>query len=153
VPPVDPEAVARRAGPPSTTAEIRNRMTACSAGRDTRPEILVRQELHRRGVRYRVGSRIELPGRRAVRPDLVWKGRRLAVFIDGCFWHVCPEHHVPPRTNLDYWGPKLARNQERDREQTAALEAMGWIVLRFWEHEAPGFVAGCIEHVLTKGKA
>lgn len=144
MPPVSRDAVARRSGPPSTTDEIRNRMTACSAGRDTKPEMLVRQELHRRGVRYRVGSRIELPGRRAVKPDLVWKGRRLAVFVDGCFWHVCPTHHKPPRTNLEYWTPKLARNVERDAEQTAALMLLGWTVLRFWEHQGAIEVADTI---------
>jgi DNA mismatch endonuclease (patch repair protein) len=120
-------------------------MTACSAGRDTKPEMAVRRLLHEAGVRYRVGSPIKLPGRRAVKPDLVWKIRKLAVFIDGCFWHVCPEHHNPPKTNLDYWVPKLARNVARDREQTAALEALGWRVLRFWEHDDPAYVAAIVE--------
>lgn len=150
MPPRDPEAAARRAGPPSTSDEIRNRMRACSTGRDTGPEMALRRELHKRGVRYRVGPRIELPGRRAVRPDLVWKGRKVAVFVDGCFWHGCPDHARAPRTNLEYWVPKLERNRQRDLEQTAALEALGWAVLRFWEHERPEFVAGCVQHVLDK---
>ena len=91
MPPVDPEAVARRAGPPSTTDEIRNRMRACSAGADTAPELALRRELRARGrTGYRVSPSIELPGRRAVRPDLAWIGRRVAVFVDGCFWHCCP---------------------------------------------------------------
>lgn len=110
-------------------------MRANSAGRDTAPELALRRELHRAGVRFRVGSRIDLPGRRPVRPDLVWAGRRLAVFVDGCYWHVCPHHGRPPKSNLEYWVPKLAANQRRDREQTAALEALGWEVLRFWEHD------------------
>lgn len=149
MPPTTPDAVARRNGPLSTTDEIRNRMRSCSAGRDTKPEILVRQELWARGVRgYRVGPRIELPGRRAVRPDFAWIGRRIAVFVDGCFWHSCPRHGRPPKTNLDYWVPKLARNVERDREQTAALEALGWTVLRAWEHQNPGLVAGLVQHLL-----
>ena len=149
MPPVDPEAVARRAGPPSTTDEIRNRMRACSAGADTAPELALRRELRARGrTGYRVNPSIELPGRRAVRPDLAWIGRRVAVFVDGCFWHCCPEHYRPPKTNLDYWLPKLQRNVERDAIQTALLEAAGWTVLRAWEHQDPGLVAGLVEHLL-----
>lgn len=135
MPPVNPAAVARRSGPPSTTDEIRNRMRANSAGRDTGPEMALRRELHGMGVRYRLGHRIELPGRRAVKPDLTWREARVAVFVDGCFWHQCPDHGRAPKSNLDYWVPKLARNVERDQAQTAALHALGWKVLRLWEHE------------------
>lgn len=110
-------------------------MVANSAGRDTAPEMSLRRHLHAMGVRYRVGHRIELPGRRAVKPDLAWRRRRLAVFVDGCFWHACPHHGRPPKSNTDYWIPKLAANQRRDYEQTAALVGLGWTVMRFWEHE------------------
>jgi DNA mismatch endonuclease, patch repair protein len=110
-------------------------MVANSAGRDTAPEMALRRSLHGMGVRFRVGHKIELPGRRAVKPDLAWRRRRLAIFVDGCFWHACPAHGRPPKSNVDYWEPKLARNRERDYEQTAALVSLGWVVLRFWEHE------------------
>lgn len=148
MPPVNPRAVAARNGPPSTTDEIRNRMRSCSAGAHTKPEMRLRRALHARGIRYRLHTRIEIPGRRAVRPDIVWKSERLAVFVDGCFWHGCPEHANPPKSNLDYWVPKLARNVERDREQTEALIALGWRVVRIWEHELKTDAAA--EHVALR---
>lgn len=104
-------------------------------GRDTRPEIAVRQLLHARGFRYRVDHRLE-PGLRT-RADIAFTRRRIAVFIDGCFWHGCPIHRTAPKRNADYWTPKLTRNIERDLETNSALEALRWSVLRFWEHEDP----------------
>lgn len=103
--------------------------------RDTKPELEVRRLLHAAGLRYRVDYRLAPPLR--VRGDIVFTRAKLVVFIDGCFWHGCPEHRTIPKRNADYWGPKLARNIERDRETDAALEALGWTVLRFWEHERP----------------
>jgi DNA mismatch endonuclease, patch repair protein len=73
-------------------------------------------------------------GRSKPRPDVVFTRAKVAVFVDGCFWHSCPDHGTSPTRNADYWGPKLARNAERDREQTAALKAAGWTVVRIWEH-------------------
>lgn len=108
--------------------------------RDTTPELSVRRLLHAAGLRYRV-DHAPLPSQRRRRADIVFTRRRIAVFIDGCFWHGCPEHFVPPKANADYWGPKIARNRERDSETTAALEHEGWTVLRFWEHEDPREVA------------
>jgi DNA mismatch endonuclease (patch repair protein) len=101
--------------------------------RDTGPELLVRRALHARGLRFRVDLRPEPTLR--TRADIVFTRRRIAVYIDGCFWHVCPVHGTSPKANADYWTPKLARNVERDLESTAALESLGWIVLRFWSHE------------------
>lgn len=103
--------------------------------RDTKPELALRSAAHAMGARYRVDYLIRVPGLR-VHPDLVFTRRRVAVFVDGCFWHRCPEHATNPRANADYWGPKLLRNVERDREVDSALAAEGWIVLRIWEHEA-----------------
>ncbi|MFC4138529.1 MULTISPECIES: very short patch repair endonuclease [unclassified Microbacterium] len=100
--------------------------------RDTAPELRVRRRLHAEGYRYRVDY-APLGGRR--RADIVFTKAHVAVFIDGCFWHSCPEHGTAPRSNAGYWGPKLARNAERDRETDALLTAAGWCVLRFWEHE------------------
>jgi DNA mismatch endonuclease (patch repair protein) len=110
---------------------------------DTRPELAVRRLIHARGLRYRVAHRIALPELK-VRPDIVFTRQRLAVFIDGCFWHGCPDHGTSPRSNPAYWDSKIARNQERDQQIDAALEANGWSVLRAWEHEAPEIVAAAV---------
>lgn len=96
----------------------------------TKPEMLLRRELHRRGLRFRV-NHPSLPGR----PDLAFTRVQLAVFVDGCFWHLCPLHAVLPKNNGQWWRAKLHRNVERDREKDAALSALGWRVLRIWEHE------------------
>lgn len=102
--------------------------------RDTAPELALRSALHRAGFRYRCDFRIDLPGGR-VRPDIVFTRRRVAVFVDGCFWHCCPEHGSKPSVNQSYWSPKLARNMERDARNTAWLTEAGWTVVRIWEHE------------------
>lgn len=107
--------------------------------RNTAPEIAVRSALHRRGLRFRKNQR-PVPGLRCS-ADVVFPGVRIAVFIDGCYWHRCPTHGTRPTTNADYWTAKLDRNVERDRRADADLTAAGWIVLRFWEHELPNKVA------------
>ncbi|MGH9025335.1 MAG: very short patch repair endonuclease [Acidimicrobiia bacterium] len=108
--------------------------------RDTRPERLVRSRLHALGLRYRVDYRIDV-GAHRVRADVAFTGLQIAVFVDGCFWHGCPEHGNRPRVNTAYWGPKLRRNFERDQRNTRELEAAGWTVLRIWEHEEPDAAA------------
>ena len=102
------------------------------ASRDTGPELAVRRELYRRGLRYRVSYRPE-PGIRRV-PDITFTRAKVVVFIDGCFWHSCPEHGTMPTANQDWWRAKLARNFERDRETDRLFEERGWQVMRFWEH-------------------
>jgi DNA mismatch endonuclease (patch repair protein) len=114
--------------------------------RDTAPELRIRRMLHARGLRYRVATR-PLPNRRWT-ADLVFRGPRVAVFIDGCFWHGCPEHFSVPRTNPAYWGPKIARNQERDAIVDGELESAGWRVVRIWEHEDPATAARLIEEAV-----
>jgi DNA mismatch endonuclease, patch repair protein len=101
--------------------------------RDTTPELELRSELHRRGYRYRVDRR----PRRGVpsRADLVFGPAKVAVYVDGCFWHSCPEHGTMPRSNEAFWQDKLAGNQERDAKVNALLAAAGWTVVRIWEHE------------------
>ncbi len=101
--------------------------------RDTKPEQLIRRMVHAQGLRYRVAAR-PLPDLRRT-ADLVFRPAKVAVFIDGCYWHGCPEHYVPPRTNPGYWSDKVARNMARDRDTDERLTAAGWLVLRFWEHE------------------
>lgn len=103
--------------------------------RDTKPELALRRLLHVAGYRYRVDYRIDLPDGSRVRPDIVFTKRKVAVFVDGCFWHGCPEHGVAPKTNQGYWGPKLERNVARDSANTAQLVEAGWAVIRVWEHE------------------
>lgn len=103
--------------------------------RDTKPEVQVRRLLHAAGLRYRVDHPALASDRRR-RADIVFTKRRIAVFIDGCFWHGCPQHFIAPKANADYWGPKIARNRERDSHTTTQLEAEGWTVLRFWEHQS-----------------
>jgi DNA mismatch endonuclease, patch repair protein len=101
---------------------------------DTKPELALRHALHRLGYRYRKDYRLDLDSGRRVRPDIAFTARKVAVFVDGCFWHACPEHGSKPRANEWYWGPKLVRNVERDRINDAALILAGWTVVRLWEH-------------------
>jgi len=102
---------------------------------DTKPEIALRRALHHQGYRFRKDYRLDLADGKRVRPDIAFTARRVAVFVDGCFWHACPEHGSKPANNTWYWGPKLQRNVERDRVADAALSAAGWDVVRIWEHE------------------
>jgi len=101
---------------------------------DTKPELALRHALHRLGYRYRKDYRLDLVSGRRVRPDIAFTARKVAVFVDGCFWHACPEHGSKPRANEWYWGPKLIKNVERDRINDAALILAGWTVVRLWEH-------------------
>lgn len=119
--------------------------------RDTEPELLVRRILHSRGVRYRVDTAPE-PGLRC-RADLVWRRLRLAVFVDGCFWHGCPEHATRPKANQAWWAQKLDANIARDRRIDAYLGNRGWTVMRFWEHEDPVAVADSICAQLSRLRA
>lgn len=119
---------------------------------DTKPEVALRSELHRRGLRFRKDHPIRVEGRRPIRPDVVFTRARVAVFVDGCFWHGCPDHQVIPKSNPDYWIPKLRRNIERDREVDTALKGDGWTVLRFWEHEDPRSAATGVDAAVRAGR-
>jgi len=110
--------------------------------RDTRPELDVRRLLHGRGMRYRVTYPVPGLTRRSI--DIAFTRARVAVFLDGCFWHGCPEHGTRPHANADWWDVKLQRNAERDVETDRFLRASGWTVLRFWEHEDARLVADIV---------
>jgi DNA mismatch endonuclease (patch repair protein) len=100
----------------------------------TGPEIVLRSALHRAGYRYRVNGGVGLPGT----PDIVLPKFRLAIFVDGCFWHGCPQHGTVPKSNTEFWTTKILRNQQRDRQALKALRGCGWSVIRVWEHEIKG---------------
>ena len=116
--------------------------------KDTKPEVDVRRILHARGLRYRVTFPVPEHRRRTI--DIAFTRARVAVFIDGCFWHRCPEHGSQPRANSEWWGRKLAANVERDVETSRALEEQGWVVLRFWEHQEPSLIADEIQAAVLR---
>ncbi|KAF4405859.1 very short patch repair endonuclease [Streptomyces lycii] len=117
----------------ASSAANRRNMQAIRS-RDTKPEQTIRRLVHAQGLRYRVCAR-PLPDLRRT-ADMVFRPAKVAVFIDGCYWHGCPEHYVSPKTNPGYWSDKVARNVARDRDTDARLHEAGWTVLRFWEHES-----------------
>lgn len=110
---------------------------------DSKCEVALRSHLHRRGLRFRKDLLVRVEGLR-VHPDVVFTKAKVAVFVDGCFWHGCPTHATTPKSNTSYWGPKLAANGMRDRRVDAALAAGGWTVIRIWEHEDPHAAAALI---------
>lgn len=133
----------------ASSPATRRRMQTMATGRDTAPELALRRELVRRGRRgYRIDRDLQLPGVRR-RADIAWVGRRIAVFVDGCFWHACPKHGTRPATNAGYWTAKLARNVARDQQTEKIAAENGWTVIRIWEHESPSAAADKIENVLT----
>jgi len=120
-------------------------MVACR-NRDTAPEMAVRSAVHSMGLRFRVAAR-PLPDLRRT-ADLVFRRARVAVHVDGCWWHGCPEHSRPAKTNGLYWHPKIAANKARDTDTDERLRAAGWISLRFWEHDEPIAVAAEVARVV-----
>lgn len=127
-----------------TRSEIMSRIRR----KDTGPEKALRSALWELGLRYRVDLRVE-----GVHVDVAFPPAKAAIFVDGCFWHSCPEHGTKPRSNKSYWLPKLRRNKSRDQAQTNALRRAGWTVLRFWEHECtsdPGNVADRVAETLPR---
>lgn len=114
---------------------------------DTRPERLLRSALHRQGLRFRKDYPVEAGGVR-VRVDVVFPARKLAVFVDGCFWHRCPQHGTDPRSNREFWERKLSRNVERDTKVNSALKRAGWTVVRCWEHEPADMAARRVRNTL-----
>ena len=116
--------------------------------RDTPFELAVRRRLHASGLRYFVDRSIR--GVSRARPDVIFPSSKVAVFLDGCFWHCCPFHGSTPSANGDWWRRKLAANASRDRRHNCELRRAGWQVLRFWEHEEPEEVAAAIRATVKR---
>lgn len=126
----------------------RSSMMSRIRGTSTEPETVLRSALWKRGLRYRVNAKTPVG-----RPDVVVESKKLAVFIDGCFWHGCPLHYVRPRTRDEFWSAKLAENVARDMRQVDELEALGWRVVRVWEHEVFTNLDGIVERILASSDA
>ncbi|MFD3542747.1 very short patch repair endonuclease [Streptomyces sp. NPDC058662] len=146
-PPASPPPVP--AAPVPSSAGVSARMSR-QASRDTAQEMAVRRLLHASGLRYRVN--VPVPGMPRRTIDIAWSGARVAVFLDGCFWHGCPQHATRPAANAQWWRAKLDANTARDRGTSAHLEAAGWTVLRFWEHEDPADVAAAVRDALRTSR-
>ncbi len=121
-----------------TRSEIMRRV----GRRDTGPELSLRRALHAHGLRFRIERRVE-----GVKADIVFTAARVAIFVDGCFWHSCPIHGTKPGSNTGYWLPKLTTNAQRDLRQTARIEAAGWAVVRVWEHDCKDACPATAERV------
>lgn len=147
-----PRAAASEGSPPASWASsvaTRNVMRA-NRRRDTKPELALRSALHRLGYRYRVDAP-PLAGL-SRRADLVFTRQRVAVFVDGCYWHGCPEHFSTPATNTEYWSGKIARNRERDADTDARLRQEGWSPVRVWEHEPLETAVERVASTLTEAR-
>jgi DNA mismatch endonuclease (patch repair protein) len=132
----------------ASTAAARRTMLG-NAQRESAPEIALRSAVHRLGIRFRVGAKPAGIGRSA---DLVLTRARVAVFLDGCFWHKCPEHFRLPATNTGYWQGKIDGNARRDRETDARLRAAGWTPVRIWEHELPDQAAARVSALVSAAR-
>ena len=116
---------------PLETTSQRSRLMARVRRAGTAPELMLRKELHKAGLRYRLDGGRGLPGT----PDLVFRASKVAIFVDGCFWHGCPKHGTRPKTNTSFWTAKISRNRERDRQVGQELRSQGWRVFRFCERQ------------------
>jgi DNA mismatch endonuclease (patch repair protein) len=130
--------------PPASSRQVRLRMQA-TGRRDTPCELAIRSAVHHLGLRFRVDW--QLPGCRR-RADMAFIQPKVAVMIDGCFWHSCPLHSTMPQANRAWWRAKLSANVRRDKDTDHRLAQLGWSVLRFWEHEDPGKAANRIARVV-----
>jgi DNA mismatch endonuclease (patch repair protein) len=129
----------------ASSPAVRNVMRG-NKGRDTRPELALRSAVHALGMRYRVGLRPVPQVRRTA--DIVFPKARVAVFLDGCFWHGCPEHHRPAQKNSEFWLTKIKGNKTRDADTDTRLREAGWQVIRIWEHEDPIVAAEIIRNAI-----
>ena len=137
--------------PPSASSDNARAVMVGNRGADTRPERALRSALHARGLRFFKNRRPEPTIR--CRADIVFPSERVAVFVDGCFWHRCPIHGTSPRVNSPYWAAKLDRNVARDKRNDSALQERGWRVIRIWEHDSPHPGAKSIADLLDQVRA
>lgn len=135
--------------PPAASSEEARRRMQANRGRDTGPERMLRSALHRLGLRFRLHRPI-VPGVRR-RPDVVFPSARVAVFVDGCFWHGCPRHGTQAKANAAFWTDKIATNRRRDVDTDRRLREAGWQVVRVWEHEEPDVGAKRVAQVVRRG--
>jgi len=141
----------RRVPYPEARSLASSNWARSASNRESKPAVRIRSELHRLGLRFRKEYRIILPGA-PVRADIVFTASKLVVFVDGCFWHSCPQHGRIPGRNSNYWEPKLENNVARDRRVDLELARAGWHVLRVWEHVPPHDAAVSIASVLKAGE-
>lgn len=134
---------------PSSEAASRRMSNIRQTG--TTAEIAIRQELFRRGFRYRVDFKVLAKPRRIA--DVVFPRQKIAIFVDGCFWHGCPDHATWPKRNAEFWRQKIEANRLRDTDTNRRLQQLGWTVLRFWEHEDITHAAYIIERYVTATRA
>lgn len=130
--------------PPPTAA--RSRLMGRVRHSGTTPELLLRRALWSAGLRYRLQTKTRLPGS----PDITFPRVKVAIFVDGCFWHGCPLHGTRPKTRSEFWSAKINRNQARDLEVDAKLAAMGWVVVRLWEHEVTTSLVECVARIRSE---
>lgn len=112
--------------------------------KNTRPELILRGALWNQGFRYRTSAKLR------GKPDIVFTKAKVAVFVDGCFWHACPKHLIWPKNNAAFWKAKIIGNKVRDKRVTAALKRDGWSVLRLWEHDVSARLDWCVERVVVR---
>jgi DNA mismatch endonuclease, patch repair protein len=136
---------------PTPTSTVVSRVMRGNRKVGTRPELRLRSAMHRLGLRYRIGLAVQA-GHVRVRPDAVFTRAKVAVFLDGCYWHACNTHGTRPASNADYWVPKLANNVARDRRVDEALAAAGWTVVRVWEHESAIAAADRVAALVVRAK-
>jgi len=139
--------MAARARMEASTPEARRRMQRVRQ-KNTSAEAALRRELHARGIRYRIHVPVLSKPRRVA--DVAFSGLRVAVFVDGCFWHGCPTHATWPKQNAEFWRAKIEANMERDHDTDERLRARGWKVIRVWAHEDPENAAGRIARILER---
>jgi DNA mismatch endonuclease (patch repair protein) len=131
--------------PRPSSEDARLRMER-QARRNTAPEVALRSNLHRRGLRFRIHVRPSPASRREA--DIVFSSAKVAVFVDGCFWHGCPDHVTWPKKNAEWWRAKIEANQARDRDTDSKLCAQGWLSIRVWEHEDPALAAERVARII-----
>lgn len=131
---------------PPSSPEVSRRMAKVRQ-KGTDAEVALRRQLYRIGLRYRIDYEVLKKPRRVA--DIAFLGRRIAIFVDGCFWHGCPQHASWPKRNAELWRQKIETNRSRDEDTNERLRSLGWTVLRFWSHESPADAAGVVANMVA----